>query len=95
MHDGIVQFSILSFIKICLYYSSNIVATTSKNDYSPIFFLDSCSFFINVITQQNNSEWIFFLLKAKEQEDLSVVQERSPVLQLSHSSCSAGCPGFS
>lgn len=55
MHYEIVQFSILSLINICLYYSSNVVATTFKHDYSPIFFLDSCSFFINVITQQNNS----------------------------------------
>lgn len=73
--------------------SVNIVATTSINDFSPIFFFKSCSLFINV-TQKDNSKSIFFV-DAKEREDCSVAQERSTVLWLSHSSCSAGCPGFS
>lgn len=72
---------LLKFISIT---SSNSVATSAVNDYSHIFFFNSCSLFINV-TQRANSKSIF-LLKTKKQEDLSIAQESSTVHWLSHSS---------
>lgn len=67
MHCLTVQFSgLFTLVKICFYISSNMVATTSINDYSPIFFFDSYSLLINV-TQRDNSKSIFFL-EAKERD---------------------------
>ena len=45
-----VQLSGLLTSYQCLFilFLSDIVATTSKNDYSPVFFLNSCSLLINV-----------------------------------------------
>lgn len=78
LHCLIVWFSGLSLIKrLLILFLRNIVAATSENDYSPVFFPNSCSLLIHVAYRGDNSKLTFFLLKAKEQEDLSVAQERS------------------
>ena len=37
-----------SYQHLFILFLSDIVAATSKNDYSPVFFLHSCSLLINV-----------------------------------------------